>query len=156
MKQRKRTILIGFALCVCVSIGAVGQEQGFGGDLPEAPETIEEKELDIFFDALSKILELQQDFQIRLNDYVEDSPLSEERFNEINRIFTIQSDERDTVTEEETKQYNELASTIEGLNTQYQEETAEIIQDEGLSLERFQSIANYVNQNPEIMEERMN
>jgi hypothetical protein len=156
MKRTKRIIFIGFALCVFIAAGAAAQEQGFGGDLPEAPETIEEEELDKFFEALSKIFEIQADFQNRLNEMVTDSPLSEERFNEINRLKTISPEQMDSVSENEARQFEELAVSIEDLNAKYQEQTTIIIQDEGLTLEEFQLIANYVNQNPEIMEERMN
>jgi ABC-type transport system involved in cytochrome bd biosynthesis fused ATPase/permease subunit len=87
---------------------------------------------------------------------VMDSPLSEERFNEINRLKTISPEQMDSVSENEARQFEELAVSIEDLNAKYQEQTTIIIQDEGLTLEEFQLIANYVNQNPEIMEERMN
>lgn len=156
MRKNKLIVILIVTLAVIIPSGAAAQEQGFGGEQPSTPESIDDEELDKFFAALSNIYEVQDKFQKKLETVFEESSLTEERFNEIDRLKSGSSENPDSVSNSENRQYNEILNAIEELNELFQEEMVEIIQDEGLTLENFQMIANYVNQNPELMQERMN
>ncbi|MFP4563285.1 MAG: DUF4168 domain-containing protein, partial [Spirochaetia bacterium] len=120
------------------------------------PESIEDEEIDTFIDALTRIQSRQKDYQTEAQELVGESPLSEQRLNEINQIKNNFPEEEETITPDESRQYDRVMSSLEELNRDFQEETITIIQDEGMTPERFQVVANYINANPEVLEERMN
>ncbi|MFP4561683.1 MAG: DUF4168 domain-containing protein [Spirochaetia bacterium] len=151
------TVLCLITMMIFVSAQTVfAQEQGFDGQTEPVPDDVTEEELDVFFDALEEIIEKQQGYQEEADELVQESPLSAERFNEINRILHSFPEEKDTIDRTELRQYENIAESLEKLNREFTDESTVIIQDEGMSLERFQVISNYVNANPELMEERMN
>lgn len=151
------TVLCVVTMMIFVSAQTVfAQEQGFDGQTTPIPEDVAEEELEVFFNALEEIMEQQQSYQEEADELVQESPLSAERFNEINRILHSFPEEKDSIGRTELSQYEDIAESLEKLNREFTEESTVIIQDEGMTLERFQVIANYVNANPQLMEERMN
>ncbi|MFO7844332.1 MAG: DUF4168 domain-containing protein [Bacteroidales bacterium] len=120
---------------------------------PQTPQDTEvsDKELKTFASVFQQVQALDQKAQQDMVKAVQDEGLSVERFNEI-----LQSEEDPSQdakpTEEEKQQYENANKQIAGIQQKAQESMQKKIQDEGLSIQRYQEIAFAVQNSPELQE----
>ncbi len=120
---------------------------------PQAPQDTEvsDKEIKTFASAFQQVQALDQKAQQDMVKAVQDEGLSVQRFNEM-----LQSEEdpnqEANPTEEEKQQYENVNKQIAVIQQKTQQSMQKKIQDEGLSIQRYQEIAFAIQNSPELQE----
>lgn len=82
---------------------------------------------------------------------IEDENLDIQRFNKIHKAELDPAVASDA-TEEEKKKYDKVIVKIEEMQTSFQEQMEDVIEDSGLTIERYQEIATNLQTNPQLQE----
>jgi hypothetical protein len=120
---------------------------------PQVPQDtdVSDKELETFASAFQQVQALDQKAQQDMVKAVQDEGLSIERYNEI--LQSIEDPNQDAnPTEEEQQQFDKVNKEIEVIQQKAQESMHKKIQDEGLSIERYQEIAFALQNSTELQE----
>jgi len=136
---------MGLVIALFLAPGAFAQSSN-GGDVSEA-------ELENFVSALQDVQELRQDMAEETQQAVGDSPLEQQRFEEIYGARQSGGQQDADTTDAETRQFEQLMSEIQQIQQQSNEEMVQAVEDEGLSVQRFNQIAQAIQQNPELQQE---
>ena len=157
-----RTIALASVLSVLAAGLALGQmgpaDQGMPG-MQEAPEVeLEDGELEQFAEALVDVQFIQQDAQMEVQGVIEDSDLTIERFQEIYQSEMMGAQmggqEMDVdVSDDEQASYDEAIDIIEEIEMGAAEEMEAAVADQDFSVERFNTLAQSIPQNPELAQE---
>ncbi|MFO7827215.1 MAG: DUF4168 domain-containing protein [Bacteroidales bacterium] len=112
---------------------------------------VSDDELKTFASAFKQVQAIDQKAQQDMVKAVQDEGLSVQRYNEL-----LQNEENPeqnaNPTEEEKQQFKKINISIEGIQMKAQESMHKKIQDEGLSIKRYQEIAFAVQNSPELQE----
>lgn len=115
------------------------------------PDSISQKELKKFVNVTDSMRAVQMDNQQKVRDIVKEEGMEFSRFQTIMRSRqNPQSDSQVDVSEEEQKQLQNIQPKLMKMNQQTQQQLVQIIQDEGLTTQRFQEILQAARQNMEI------
>ncbi len=120
---------------------------------PQTPQDtdVSDKELETFASAFQQVQAIDQKAQQDMVKAVQDEGLSVQRYNEI-----LQSEEDPTQnanpTEEEKQQLENANKQIDAIQQKAQQSMHKKIQDEGLTVKRYQEIAFAVQNSPELQE----
>ena len=139
-------------------MGPADQGQGMPG-MQQAPEVeLEDGELEKFAEALVDVQFIQQDAQMEIQSLIEDSDLSIERFQEIYQSQMMGQQmggqEMDVdVSDDEQASYDEAIEIIEEIEIGAAEEMEQAVADQGIDVERFNTLAQSIPQDPELAQE---
>ncbi len=157
-----RIIALASALSIVAAGLAMGQmgpgDQGVP-EMQQAPEIdLEDGELEQFAEALVDVQFIQQDAQMEVQGVIEDSDLSIERFQEIYQSEMMGQQmggqEMDAdVSDEEQVAYDQALEVIEDIEMSAAEEMEQAVADQDMSVERFNTLAQGIPQNPELAQE---
>lgn len=139
---------MGLVIALFLAPGAFAQSSD-GGSAPE----VSDAELESFAVALQDVQEVRQDMAEETQQAVGESPLEQERFEEIYGARQSGGQEDAGTTDAENRQFEELMSDIQQIQQKSNEEMVEAVEDEGLSVQRFNQIAQAIQQNPELQQE---
>src|SRR6056297_5600 len=120
---------------------------------PQTPQAtdVSDKDLETFASAFQPIRAIDQKAQQDMVKVVQDEGLSVQRYNEM-----LQSEEDATKnanpTEEEKQQYEKINQKIGALQQKAQQSMQKKIQDEGLTVKRYQEIAFALQNSPALQE----
>ncbi|MFP4643407.1 MAG: DUF4168 domain-containing protein [Spirochaetales bacterium] len=156
------------AIATVISVLAAGlavaqmgpAQQGPGmPQMQEAPELdLEDGELEQFAEALVDVQFIQQDAQTEVQGVIEDSDLSIERFQEIYQGTTMGAqpggEEQDIdISDDEQAAYDQALETIEEIEMGAAEDMEQAVSDRELSVDRFNTLAQGIPQNPDLAQE---
>jgi hypothetical protein len=147
-----RTVIVATALALLLAPGLVAQSSGNGG----APGSgggdisVSESELESFASALEDIQSIRQDMNSRSQAAVQDSELNQKRFQELYRAQQGGQSPSEPATDAESQQLEELIAEIRQIQKESNEEMVAAVEEEGLSVSRFNRIAQAVQQSPEL------
>ncbi|MFW5721357.1 MAG: hypothetical protein ACOCWW_03135, partial [Bacteroidota bacterium] len=102
-------------------------------------EEVSDKELQLFATIQQKANSLHQQSHKEKVNTVENLGLSVERFNEIEQSQQDPNKETDA-TQEELQNFQEAIQLLEQIQAQDQEKMLELVEDEGLTVNRYQEI----------------
>jgi len=121
---------IAFLIMVCITTLTVAQEKNITDD-----------ELNKFAEAYQHVRTINQSSQQKMMKAIADENLTVERFNLINQAE--QNPNKDVeATDDELKKYQAAMESVETIQQDVQAQLQTKIKEAGLTLERFQQIAN--------------
>ncbi len=120
----------------------LGSTAVFAQTLPQQQEQIEvsDTELDKFATAYQGIQVVNQEAQQKMIKTVEDEGFNVQRFNEIHQA-SITPDQEVDASNEELKKHKKVIGKIEGMQESFQKDMEEVIENEGLTIERYEQVA---------------
>ncbi len=116
------------------------------------PRGFTDQELKGFANAIVQVIALQQQGQARMIAEIEDQEMSVQRFNEIMMQTQELPLEQVEATEEEKKKFEQISEEIIAIQDDLEEHLIKSIEDEGLSLEKYEAIMMEYQQNPELQQ----
>ena len=143
--SRVRTVVIGLAIALFLAPVAFAQSSNGG--------SVSDTELESFATALQDVQEIRQGMAEETQQAVGESPLEQQRFEEIYGARQSGGQQDAGTTDAENRQFEELMSQIQQIQQQSNEEMVQAVEDEGLSVQRFNEIAQAIQQNPELQQE---
>ncbi len=161
--MRLRNVLTSIAVIALLTGGfAVAQEDpddpGMDPEMPgmqqEAPDVdLEDGELERFAEALVDVQMIQQDAQVDVQEIIDDSPLSIERFQEIYQGEMAPEMGEVDVDDDEQVAFDDALEEIEAIEIDAADEMEEAVADQQLDVERFNLLAQAIPQDPELSQE---
>jgi hypothetical protein len=137
--------MIGLAIALFLAPVAIAQSSN--------GESVSDTELENFAAALQDVQEIRQGMAEETQQAVGESPLEQQRFEEIYGARQSGGQQDAGTTEAENRQFEELMSQIQEIQQQSNEEMVQAVEEEGLSVQRFNEIAQAIQQNPELQQE---
>ncbi len=126
--------------------------QVYGQQMPmqQAPQSAEysDSELIAFLGAAQKVMPLQQESQMKMIEEVEDNELTVEEFNEI--LEAQSTGGQINASENKLQAFSNAIEGIEEIQMEYQVIIAETIEEEGLSLQKYEQIITSYQTDPEL------
>lgn len=152
-----------FVFVGCQESGNNAQEGELAQDMQEAPDmqnpqmpqsseamNFSDEELEKFVDIDMQLQPMQQQAQQEMIATVEEKGMAVEKFQEIAQ--SQQQGDSTAFSSEEMQSFNEINEDLSEIDRQLREEVQAKIEEEGVSLERYQEIAMAVNQDPSLQQ----
>lgn len=154
------SILIAFALISCQSETETSDQSSsddpMSQQMPGMPESdvdVSDEELDLFLEASMEARDVQMKYQQEMMGAIEDEELALEVYNEIAQaIQTGQSPDEIDVSSDDMDRYDRASVVIEEIGQEMQEEISMTIEDAGMSMERFQTLNQAIQQDPSLQQ----
>ncbi len=124
----------------------------FSTPLKANPGGFTDEELEKFAGAVMQVMTIQQEGQGEMIGIIEEHGMTVERFNEIMMQAQEMPLEQVEATEEEKETYLEVIEKIDEIQIGLEEELVEAIEEEGLSIEKYEEIMQEYQQNPELQQ----
>ena len=124
----------------------------FSTPLKANPGGFTDDELEKFAGAVMQVMTIQQEGQGEMIGIIEEHGMTVERFNEIMMQAQEMPLEQVEATEEEKETYLEVIEMIDEIQIGLEEELVEAIEEEGLSIEKYEEIMQEYQQNPELQQ----
>jgi hypothetical protein len=118
-------------------------------------QNITDDELSKFADAYQQVRMINQSSQQKMMKAVTDEDLTVQRFNLINQA-ELNPDKEVEATEEELESYQVAIEAVETIQENVQAQLQTKIKETGLTLERFQQIANQLKSDKELQQRLSN
>lgn len=112
---------------------------------------VSDSELEKFANAFQGIRMINQQAQQEMMAVVQDGGMDVQKFNEIHQASVDPAVEAEA-TPEELEKHQEIASELEEMQGTYQAKMEEVIQDQDLTLQRYEQIAMGLQSDPELQE----
>jgi hypothetical protein len=120
---------------------------------PTVDTEVSDEELDQFLDASAKAQEVQMGFQQQMIDIVEDEGIEVETYIQIAEGIQMgQAEEDIDVSEADMEKFHSASASIEEIGQEMDAQLAEAIEEEGMSMDRFQEINMAIQQDPELQQ----
>ena len=142
MLRLKRIATSLFFTAILGTVTAVAQTPQQMAPQQQQQEKVEvnNEELSKFANAYQGITVVNQQAQQEMIKTVEDSGFDVQRFNEIHQASLDPNQEVEVSSEEKAK-HKEVVTEIEGMQGKFQKDMEEVIEKEGLSIERYEQLA---------------
>lgn len=122
-------------------------------ETPKAAE-VSSEELEKFASAFKQIQTIQQDYQGRMVQAVEQQGLSQERYVQIQESQKNPSAQPNSeISQEDMQNYEQANATISQLQQEATSKMKEAVQAQGLDIERFNEIIAAIQQDPSLQEQ---
>lgn len=128
----------------------VSAQTGDPGQAPAPATNVDNVELEQFAEALQGIQTAQEEVQQEMQEVVEASPLGQDRFNEIHEVVNTTGDVPGDVDDTEVESYSAIVQELSGIQQDLQMQMATIVEENGMDVERFNSIVMAVQQDEEM------
>lgn len=154
MSARKVTSLLLLLAVLTIPVAAQTGTPAPGSNGQNQPQIDPDSgEFDRFVAALEKVQEVQEEVNEQISAEISESGLTEERFNEIYRA--TQSPEisvEDEASEEEQETYEEVFNRVSEIQGESQSDMVDAVEENDLSVSRFNELIVAVRGNPELQE----
>ncbi|MEX2443936.1 MAG: DUF4168 domain-containing protein [Alkalispirochaeta sp.] len=130
---------------VVMSAPVFGQMQSQGTD-------VSDQELESFVAALQEVQEVQQEMATESQESVQSSDMGEERFQELYQARQSGSEPANAATDAENEEFEQLMADIQAIQQESNEAMVEAVEDEGLGVQRFNEIAQAIQQDQSLMQ----
>lgn len=124
----------------------------FSTPLKANPGGFSDEELEKFAASVTQVMTIQQQGQAEMISIIEDHEMTVERFNEIMTQTQEMPLEEVEATEEEKEIYQEVIKEIDEIQIELEARLIEAIEEEGLSIEKYEEIMQEYQQNPELQQ----
>lgn len=120
---------------------------------PTVDTDVSDEELEQFLDASAKAQEVQMGFQQQMIDIVEGEGIDVETYIQIAEGIQMgQAEEDIDVSESDMEKFRSASASIEEVGQEMDAQLAEAIEEEGMSMDRFQEINMAIQQDPELQQ----
>ena len=116
------------------------------------PGGFSDEELENFAAAVTQVINLQQQGQTEMIEAIEENDLTVERFNEINMQAQQMPLEDVEASDEEMEAFQNANQAVERVQMQLEEVLIGTIEEEGLTIEKYEEIMGEYQQNPELQQ----
>ncbi len=116
------------------------------------PGGFSDDELKYFANAVVQVISIQQQGQMQMVEQIEAHEMSVQRFNELYMQAQQMPIDDLEVEGEEKESFLEIVDEIENIQMQLESVLVSTIEEEGLSVEQYESIMTEYQQNPELQE----
>ncbi len=116
------------------------------------PGGFSDEKLEKFANAVTQVINLQQQGQTEMIEAIEENGLTVERFNEINMQAQQMPLEDIEASEEEMENFQLANQAVERVQMQLEEVLIGTIEEEGLTIEKYEEIMGEYQQNPELQQ----
>lgn len=116
------------------------------------PGGFSDDELKNFANAITQVISIQQQGQMQMIEQIEEHDMSVERFNELYMQAQQMPVDDLEVEGEEKESFLEIVDEIENIQMQLESVLVSTIEEEGLSIEKYESIMAEYQQNPELQQ----
>lgn len=113
--------------------------------------TVSDEEMSKFAVTFQKMRMMNQEMQMKMAEVVSNGGMEVARFNEIHTARMDPNAEVET-TDVEDKQYEKILTEIEASSVQFQQQMETTVRDGGLSIQRYEQIANQLESDPALQE----
>lgn len=113
---------------------------------------VSDQELESFVSALQEVQAVQQEMATESQESVQGSDMGEERFQELYQARQSGSEPANAATDAENQEFEELMADIQAIQQESNEAMVEAVEDEGLEVQRFNEIAQAVQQDQSLMQ----
>lgn len=144
-----------FALLLAGSLPAQAQSQQ-AAPSPQAPAPqvqIDPKELQKFSKAVKQLQVIQEKSVTQMRQVVERQGLSEQRFMQIYQAQRNPSKPATKVTPVEQQNFEQASTRLKKIQQETQSKMMQVVEKEGLNVERFNQIMAAVRQNPSLQQQ---
>ena len=118
-----------------------------------AADSISDKELKSFVKTTQEVQVLGQEMQMEMQSIIQEEDITMQRFQQIMQSQQNPQAAGDVeITEEEQEIINGLQPKLQKIGQEAQQKQIGVIQDNGLTLQRYQQIAQTVRSNPAMMQ----
>ncbi|RFC53495.1 DUF4168 domain-containing protein [Brumimicrobium aurantiacum] len=142
-------------LAIALSTGATtALSQNTGTPMPQPQQqttTVSDSELEKFATIYVDVQEKSQEMQQNAAKIIQEEGMELERFNELAQANKNPNKEADA-TEKESKQLTKINTKIQKIQTEFQAKVAEMIQEEGLTVKRYQEVFAALQQDKSLQE----
>lgn len=148
-KRTYSTIYSAFALIFAMAsaLVVVAQEPV---QTQELKEDFQEKELDYFLNASSRINEIQMEAQGEMMKIIEKEGISVEKFNELAEAQRTPDSSATKPDPQEVESFQKAAEKINGMQQTVEGKMIKAVEDEGLEVETYMQIAHAYQQSPKV------
>ncbi len=151
-KMKKLTSLVVFIL-ICGSIALAQTEREMQQQMQrqqmQQQTDVSDDELKQFAGVYQRMQVINQQSQQKMIKTVEQNGLTVDRFNELQQA--VQNPEQEaSASPEETEKMEKTRQELGAIQTESQQKMQEVIEEEGLSQERYQEISVAIQTNPEV------
>ncbi len=151
----KKVLATLFALAIAFAAVPLFAQTNGNQQAPSAQQQtdieVSDAELKKFVKAMKAIQEIQRSSQEKIEKAFSDSSMSKERFNELYKAKQQQGKEKaEGETEQETQAYNNIMEQIKTIRSSDQEKMMTVLEDNGISVERFNKIAQAMRSDQEL------
>ncbi|MFO7873464.1 MAG: DUF4168 domain-containing protein [Bacteroidales bacterium] len=141
LKKKNVLSALSFMLVMLLSVTIQAQETEFS-----------DEELEQFADAVTEVMTIQQEGQTEMMTKIEEHDMDVQRFNEINMQAQEMPLDEIEATEEELESFQMINQEIEQIQIELEAELIETIEEQGLSLEKYEAIMGQYQQDPELQQ----
>ncbi len=113
-------------------------------------EAISDKEFDTFISAFKEVQLVDTEAQKDITNVLEDNNLDINTFTQMQQAAQMPDTEIDA-SQEEMQNFETASQEIHEIQAAAQQEMQQKIQEEGLSIQRYQEIVGIIQQDPELM-----
>lgn len=146
----KKLAIVAMMVALVAAFGAA--QDMFPGEAPE-PVDVSDSELNQFVDALQQIEQVQQETQQDMITVLDEQGISTERFNEIYQSEHSPEFELDQpLSSDEEGRYRVAEQQLQGIQEESQVQMSQVVENEGLNVERFNEIYVALTQDPELQQ----
>ncbi len=128
-----------------------GQQQ-MPGEMQQTQDIeVSDAEIEKFVDAVNAVQSVNQGAQQKMSKKIQDEGMDPQRFQEIQRAQQSQQ-QNANATDKEMQQYQNIMKEMESVQSGMQEEMKKAIEDAGLTMQRYQQIANAAQNDTALMQ----
>lgn len=152
----KRTLLFASLVIFGISTMTIGQANGQGTQQQAQPEPadVSDKDLEQFVVVYKQVQTENQNIQQKMVGTIEEEGMDINRYNELNQASANPNAEVDA-TEEEMETYEKVTKKVQTIQTDFQQKVKKMIEDEGMTLQRYQEVYTAL-QSDEKLKEKFN
>ncbi len=138
-------------------LGTVAASAQISQPQPQQQQKVEvsDGELEKFANAFQGIRMITQQAQQEMMTVVQQSGMNVEKFNKIQQA-SMNPETTVEATAEEKAKHKEIAAELEDMQMGYQEQMQEVIEEQDLTLQRYEQIAMGLQNDPELQERLKN
>lgn len=130
----KNTLLFAGMALFGLSNGLNAQEEG-----ASTSTSVSDQDLETFVVIYKEVQTENQKVQQKMVGTIEEEGMDVNRYNEINQASANPNAEVDA-TDEEMEMYEEVTKKVENIQTTFQQKVKTLIEEEGMSLKRYQEV----------------
>jgi len=152
MKYLKKIGILSFFTCLVWSNGVSQQEQGIGTEVKDLEDDLSSKELQAFADIYQQVQAKNSEAQQEMLKSVEDEGLSIKRYQKLVNAKK-NPDSEITETDREKEMLMSIRESFTEIQSEFKVIITELIENEGMTIERYQEVYQMVRQDKSLQQE---
>lgn len=154
MLSRKVLVMSVLFVGVVGFMGAQAEQSQQTQNQPEAAEEVTTEELETFSDTYAEVQTIQKSLNEEISSLIKDSSFEQQEFQSLFKAYsTGDKSAISSLDEKKQQEFEQLRNKISELQKTQQEKMVGAIEDEGLTVKRFNGILSAIQQDSELYQE---